>query len=53
MINTIKKISLIVATATLFFVGAANVYAAEGLDHWPSSQDEASYQRFLDIKTGS
>ena len=52
MKNTIKKLSLTVAAAALFFVGAANVYAMEGVDHWPSSQNGASYQRFLDIETG-
>ncbi len=53
MKNTFKKLGLIIATAAVFFVGAANVYAMGGVDHWPSSQDEASYQRFLDIKTGN
>jgi hypothetical protein len=53
MKNIFKKLTLIVATAALLFTGAANVYAMDGVDHWPSSQGEASYQRFLDIETGS
>ena len=53
MKNTIQKLSLIVAAAALFFIGAANVYAMEGTEHWPSSQSEAQYQRFLDIETGN
>ncbi len=53
MKNTLKKLSLIVATAALFFIGAANVYASEGVGHWHSSQSEAQYQRYLDIETGN
>ena len=53
MKNTIKKLSLIVATAALFFIGAASVYAAEGVSHWHSSQSDAQHQRFLDIETGN
>lgn len=55
MKNTFKKLGLIIATAAVFFIGAVNVYAAErvGVDFWPSSLDEASYQRFLDIETGN
>ncbi len=51
MNNTFKKLGLIIATAAVFFIGAANVYAE--VDHWPSSGTEESYQRFLDIDTGN
>ncbi len=48
-----KKIALMIATAAVIFAGAANVYAMDGVDHWPSSQGEAAYERFLDIETGN
>lgn len=52
MKNTFKKLGLIIATAAVFFTVSANVYAMGGVDHFPSTQDAASYQRFLDIETG-
>ena len=51
MKNTFKKIALIIATAAVVFAGAANVYAS--VDHIPSTQGDAAYQRFLDIETGN
>ena len=47
MKNTIKKISLIVATAALFFVGAANVYASDKYDEvetWINNPDHPRYE---------
>ena len=47
MKNTIKKISLIVATAALFFVGAANVYASDKFDDtetWINNPDHPRYE---------
>ena len=54
MKNFAKKIALMIATAAVIFAGAANVYAMDqGVDHWPSSQGDAAYERFLDIETGN
>ena len=58
MKNTLKNFGLIIATAAFIFTGAANVYAMEdvdreGVDHFPSTLDGASYERFLDIETGN
>ena len=54
MKNILKKLGLLIATAAVVLVGAANVYAMEqGVDHWPASQGEAAYERFLDIETGN
>lgn len=44
MKNTIKKISLIVATAALFFVGAANVYAFDNMETWVDNPNDARYE---------
>ncbi len=53
MKNTLKRLSLMIAAAALFFAGAANLYAMDGVDHWPSSQGEQTYERFLDIDSGN
>jgi hypothetical protein len=52
MKNTFKKLGLIIATVGFIFTGVASVYAKEGVAHFPSTLDAASYQRFLDIETG-
>jgi hypothetical protein len=52
MKNTFKKLGLIIATAAFIFTGVANVYASQGVAHFPSTLDDASYKRFLDIETG-
>jgi hypothetical protein len=51
MKNIMKKISLALAAFALITVGAANLYANES--QWPVHQNDAEYQRFLDIRTGS
>ncbi len=53
MKNTFKKLGLMIATAAVLFIGAANAYAREGVDHFPITQDAARYQRFLDIEAGN
>ncbi len=53
MNTSLKKIALMIAAAAVFFAGAANVYAMGGVDHWPSSQGEAAYERFLEVETGN
>lgn len=52
MKNTFKKLGLVIATAAFIFTGVASVYASEGVAHFPSTLDAASYQRYLDIETG-
>ena len=53
MKNIMKKFALVIATAAVIFAGAANVYAMGGVDHWPSSQGDAAYERFLEVETGN
>lgn len=48
MKNIFKKLSLIIATAAIFFAGAANIYADE--NSW--DREEYNQQRFLEIETG-
>lgn len=49
MKNIIRKVAFILATAAVMMIGTANLYAGP---HLPSTQDQDSYQRFLDIGTG-
>jgi hypothetical protein len=51
MKNIMKKISLAIAAFAMISVGAANLYANDS--QWPVHQNDAEYQRFLDIRTGS
>ena len=51
MKNIMKKISLALAAFAVITVGAANLYANDS--QWPVHQNDAKYQRFLDIHTGS
>jgi hypothetical protein len=53
MKNTFKKLTLIIATAAIFFVGAANVFAGDNISQVPSTQGHDAYQRFLDVETGN
>ncbi len=54
MKNTLKNLGMVIATAVVIFAGAVNVYAMDkGVDHWPASQGDAAYERFLDIETGN
>jgi hypothetical protein len=51
MKNIMKKISLLFAAFAIITVGAANLYANDS--QWPVHENDAEYQRFLDIRTGS
>ena len=51
MKNIMKKISLAIAAFAIITVGAANLYANDS--QWPVQQNDAEYQPFLDIRTGS
>jgi hypothetical protein len=51
MKNIMKKISLAIAAFAMITVGAANLYAND--NQWPVHQNDAEYQRFIDIRTGS
>jgi hypothetical protein len=47
MKNTIKKLSLIVATAALFFFSTANVYASDNFDNietWADNPNDPRYE---------
>ena len=50
MKHIIKKLAFTMAALALVTVGAANLYANDS--QWPVHQNEAQYQRFLDIRTG-
>lgn len=47
MKSTLKKFSLILAAAALFFVGAANVYASDNYDNietWIDNPNDPRYE---------
>jgi hypothetical protein len=51
MKNIMRKVSLAIAAFAIITVGAANLYANDS--QWPVHGNDAEYQRFLDIRTGS
>jgi hypothetical protein len=51
MKNIMKNISLAIAAFAMITVGAANLYANDS--QWPVHENDAEYQRFLDIRTGN